>query len=177
MSRIGKKIITLPSNAKVSFTNKNFVVEGPKGKLELKVHDAIDLNISESEINVVISSGNEKDNSFQGMTRALINNLVTGVTSGFEKSLEVNGIGYRVEVKGKTVVLNVGYSNPSEFELPDGISAEVEKNVLKISGIDKQLVGHVASKIREIRPPEPYKGKGIKYVDEHIIKKAGKTGA
>jgi large subunit ribosomal protein L6 len=111
------------------------------------------------------------------MTRSLLNNMVMGVSQGFERVLEINGIGYRAEVKGKSIVFNLGYSHPIDFPLPEGVSAQVEKNnVVKINGIDKQLIGQTAARIRQLRPPEPYKGKGIKYAEEHIIRKAGKTG-
>jgi large subunit ribosomal protein L6 len=111
------------------------------------------------------------------MTRSLLSNMVTGVSNGFERVLEINGIGYRAEVKGKTIVFNLGYSHPIDFPLPEGVTAQVEKNnVVKINGIDKQLIGQTAARIRQLRPPEPYKGKGIKYAEEHIMRKAGKTG-
>lgn len=176
MSRIGKKPIQIPEKTKVSYNNRVVVVEGPKGKLEQVVHPAVDLKIDEKEINVEIVSTERKVNKYQGLVRSLIANMVTGVTQGFERALEVNGIGYRVELKGRSVVLNVGYSHPVEYDLPEGITAEVDKTTIKIIGIDKQLVGHVASNIRMVRPPEPYKGKGIKYADEYIQRKAGKTG-
>jgi large subunit ribosomal protein L6 len=114
--------------------------------------------------------------AFQGLARALVANMVTGVSHGFERILEINGIGYRAEVKGKSLILNLGYSHPVDFSLPDGITAQVEKNVIKLNGIDKELLGHTAAAIRKLRPPEPFKGKGIKYAEEHIQRKAGKTG-
>lgn len=176
MSRIGKQPIVIPQNAKVSYKDRIVVVEGPKGKLEQEIHPAVDLAIDDNVINVEIKSSERKVSQYQGLVRSLVANMVTGVTDGFERALEVNGIGYRVELKGKTLVLNVGFSHPVEYDLPEGITAEVDRTTVKIKGSDKQLVGHVASNIRMVRPPEPYKGKGIKYVDEHIIKKAGKTG-
>ena len=114
--------------------------------------------------------------ALQGLTRSIIANMITGVSKGFERSLEINGIGYRAEVKGGTIVFNLGYSHPINFELPEGISASVDRSIVKISGIDNQLLGQTAATIRKLRPPEPYKGKGIKYVEERIRKKAGKTG-
>ena len=118
----------------------------------------------------------KKTRSLWGMTRAVIANMVTGVSKGFDRSLEINGIGYRAELKGNHIEFNLGYSHPIDFPLPDGISAKVEKNVIKLSGIDKELLGFTASTMRRLRPPEPYKGKGVKYAEEHIQRKAGKTG-
>lgn len=177
MSRIGKKPIQIPDKTEIVYKDRQVKAKGPKGSLEMTVHEAVDLKIEDNEINVVIISKDRNADAFQGMTRALLANVVTGVSTGFERILEVNGIGYRVEVKGDTVVLNVGYSKPAEYKLPKGIEASVEKNQLKLSGIDKQQLGQVAAEIREIRPPEPYKGKGIKYLEEYIQRKAGKTAA
>lgn len=175
MSRVGKKPIQIPDKTEVSYKDRLIKVKGPKGNLEGTVHHSVDLKIEDNTINVVIDSDDRNANAYQGMTRALISNMVTGVSEGFERVLEVNGIGYRAEVKGKTLVLSVGYSKPVDFQLPDGISAEIEKNQIKLTGIDKQQLGQTASEIRGVRPPEPYKGKGIKYVEEYIQRKAGKT--
>ena len=177
MSRIGKKPILIPENTEVTYINKLFSVKGPKGRLEFVIHPSIDLEIDSKTISVVISSDDKNSDSYHGMVRAIVSNMVKGSYSGFERILEVNGIGYRVEVKGKTLVLSVGYSKPVEFDLPDNISAEIEKNQIKLKGIDKQQLGQIASEIRQIRPPEPYKGKGIKYLEETIQRKAGKTAA
>jgi large subunit ribosomal protein L6 len=177
MSRVGKKPIVIPEKTDVVYKDRQLNIKGPKGNLETTIHPDIDLKIDDKEISVLISREDRNSDAFHGMTRALVANMVHGVSEGFVRVLEVNGIGYRVEVKGSTVVLSVGYSKPVEFQLPKGISAEVEKNQIKISGIDKQQLGQVASEIRRIRPPEPYKGKGIKYLEETIQRKAGKTAA
>lgn len=177
MSRIGNKPIQIPNNTKVSYADRLITVTGDKGTLTHTVHAAIDLEIADDVIKFVTLGLNKKEGAFQGLTRALVANMITGVTKGFEKALDINGIGYRAELSGKKIILNIGYSNPVEFDLPEGISAVVEKTKIKLAGIDKQLVGQTAAKIRKLRPPEPYKGKGIKYSDEVIQRKAGKTAA
>jgi len=142
-----------------------------------EIHPAVDVNIENDEINVILNDQSRKTVALQGMTRSLLSNMVTGVTTGFERALEINGIGYRAELKGKSIVFNLGYSHPIDFPLPEGVSAKVDKNnTVRINGIDKQLIGQTAARIRALRPPEPYKGKGIKYAEEHIMRKAGKTG-
>jgi large subunit ribosomal protein L6 len=177
MSRIGKKPISIPDKTKVTFSNGVVTVQGKNGSLTQTVHADVDLKIEDNVINVVAANQSRKTVALQGMTRSILGSMVTGVTQGFERVLEINGIGYRAETKGKSIVFNLGYSHPIDFELPAGISATVEKNnVVKLAGIDKQLLGQTAARIRELRPPEPYKGKGIKYAEEHIIRKAGKTG-
>ncbi len=176
MSRIGKKPIQIPEKTKISYKDRVITVEGPKGSLDRTIHDDVDLTIEDNVINVVVDFKKKNASAFQGMTRALVANMVTGVTEGFARTLEINGIGYRAELKGRSLVLNLGYSHPIDFELPEGIDAKVEKTNITLSGIDKELLGHVAASIRRLRPPEPYKGKGIKYADEYIQKKAGKTG-
>ena len=176
MSRIGKKPVQLPD--KVQFSQKGNVIsiKGPKGNLERQLHPAIELEVNDNVISVKTDTTNKKYVAFQGLFRSLISNMVTGVTKGYEKKLVLSGIGYRAEAKGKSLVLNVGYSNPVDFPLPDGISAAVDKNTqITLSGIDKELLGQAAANIRDLRPPEPYKGKGIAYADERIIRKAGKT--
>jgi len=176
MSRIGKKPIVLPASVKAAYADRKLVVEGPKGKLEQEIHPVVDLKIEDNVISVEIIDNVRDAGAYHGMVRAIAANMVTGVSTGFEKALEVNGIGYKEEVKGQTVILNVGYSHAVSYDLPKGIEAKVDRNILKIMGADKQLVGQVAANIRDVRPPEPFKGKGIKYVDEHIQRKAGKTG-
>ena len=176
MSRIGKKPIALPGSVKVAYADRKLVVEGPKGKLEQEIHSSVELKIDENVMTVEIINPVRNASAFQGMVRALVANMVTGVTTGFEKALEVNGIGYKVEVNGNDVILNVGYSHAVSYELPKGVTASVDRNILKIMGADKQAVGQTAANIRAVRPPEPFKGKGIKYVDEYIQRKAGKTG-
>ena len=177
MSRVGKKPIPIPANTKVTYQDRVVMVQGEKGKLERAIHPDVDLTINDRELNVVIDNQDRKKRSLQGLTRSLVSNMVTGVSKGFERVLEINGIGYRAELSGKTIVLNLGYSHPINFDLPEGIAASVEKNQVKLSGIDKELLGQTAAAIRRLRPPEPYKGKGVKYAGERIIQKAGKAGA
>lgn len=177
MSRVGKKPIPIPGNAKISYENRLITVQGEKGNLARSVHPSVDLRIEDGVINVVMEIENRTNQALQGLTRTLVANMITGVTKGFERVLEINGIGYRAEVKGSTVVFNLGYSHPIDFEIPAGVSVSVEKNIIKLSGIDKEKLGHTAAAIRRLRPPEPYKGKGIKYAEEHIQRKAGKAGA
>jgi large subunit ribosomal protein L6 len=177
MSRVGKKPIPIPDKTKITYAGKLLTVEGGKGKLTYSVHPAVDLNIEGGIMNVTMATDDRTTRALQGLTRSLIANMITGVNQGFERKLEINGIGYRAELSGKQIILNVGYSNPVAFDLPEGISATVAKNNnIILSGIDKQLVGLAAAAIRRIRPPEPYKGKGIKYAEEQIRRKAGKTG-
>lgn len=177
MSRVGKKPIPIPDKVKITYADRFLTVEGGKGKLSQTIHSAVDLNIEDGFMNVTMAVEDRASRALQGMTRSLVANMVTGVAQGFERNLEINGIGYRAELSGKQIILHVGYSNPVVFDLPDGISATVEKNNnIKLFGIDKQKVGLAAAAIRRIRPPEPYKGKGIKYAEEHIRRKAGKTG-
>ncbi len=177
MSRVGKKPISIPEKVNVSLKDRLITVKGSKGTLSRTIHDDVDLKVEGNVIQVVIQNEDRKSRALQGLTRSLVNNMVTGVSSGFERVLEINGIGYRAEVKGKALILNLGYSNPVNFELPDGVSASVDRNtVIKLSAIDKEKLGQTAASIRKLRPPEPYKGKGIKYAEERIIRKAGKTG-
>jgi large subunit ribosomal protein L6 len=177
MSRVGKKIIDLPSKTSIDFKNRELVVKGEKGTLTRTIHPAVDLTIKDNTILVTIEQEDRKTRSLQGLTRSLVANMVDGVSKGFERTLEINGIGYRAEMKGKSIVLNLGYSHPIDFPLPDGIDATVDKNnVIKLFGIDKEKVGQTAASIRKLRKPEPYKGKGVKYAEEYIQRKAGKTG-
>lgn len=177
MSRVGKKPISIPDKTKVSYKDRMVTVQGKNGTLTQEIHPAVEVNIEKDVINVSLNDQSRKTMALQGMTRSLLNNMVAGVNDGFERVLEINGIGYRAELKGKSIVFNLGYSHPIDFPLPEGVSAKVDKNnVVRISGIDKQLIGQTAARIRQLRPPEPYKGKGIKYAEEHIIRKAGKTG-
>jgi large subunit ribosomal protein L6 len=177
MSRVGKKPVPIPDKTKVTFKDRTVTVQGKNGTLTHLVHNAIDLKIDNQQVNVLMVKETRENRALQGMTRSLINNMVIGVSNGFERVLEINGIGYRAEAKGKNILFNLGYSHPIDFPLPDGVTAKVEKNnIVKISGIDKQLLGQTAARIRQLRPPEPYKGKGIKYAEEYIQRKAGKTG-
>ena len=176
MSRVGKKPITIPDKTTLTYKDKVLTVQGQKGSLSRTIHPEVDLQIEDGLVLITMSREDKTTRALQGLTRSLVANMVTGVTSGFERALEINGIGYRAEVKGKNIEFNLGYSHPISFPLPDGISASVDRNVIKLSGIDKELLGQSAAKIRQLRPPEPYKGKGIKYAEERIQRKAGKTG-
>lgn len=177
MSRVGKKPIPIPEKTKITFKDRVITVQGSKGTLSREIHPGVNLEISDAEIAVTIPSQDRTSRALQGLTRSLLANMVIGVSSGFERVLEINGIGYRAEAKGKSVLFNLGYSHPIDFPLPEGVSANVDKNtIVKLSGIDKELLGLTAASIRQLRPPEPYKGKGIKYAEEYIQRKAGKTG-
>ncbi len=177
MSRVGKKPIPIPDKTKITFADSLLTVAGEKGTLSQAINPAIGLKIEDGVMNVTMVSEDRNSRALQGLTRSLVANMITGVNQGFERKLEINGIGYRAELSGKQIVLHVGYSNPVTFNLPEGINAAVAKNNnIILSGIDKQKIGLAAAAIRKIRPPEPYKGKGIKYAEEHIRRKAGKTG-
>lgn len=177
MSRVGKKPIQIPDKAKIDYSDRHLTVKGEKGQLNRSVHPAVELEIKDGVLTVVTLKDNKNSRALQGLTRSLVANMIEGVTKGFERVLEINGIGYRAEVNGKSLVLNIGYSNPVQFQLPDDVAAVVEKNTtIKLSGIDKEKLGLTAAAIRRLRPPEPYKGKGIKYAEEYIRRKAGKTG-
>jgi large subunit ribosomal protein L6 len=177
MSRIGAKPIQLPAGVDVNVHDGSVTIKGPKGTLEVKLHPHVSASLTaERTVEVKVKNEtDEKDRSLWGLSRQLIMNAVTGVQKPYEEALEFVGVGFKVAVAGKKVNMEVGYSHPVVFDLPEGIEAKVDKQVLTISGISKQLVGEVAAQIRRIRPPEPYKGKGIKYVDEVIRRKAGKT--
>jgi large subunit ribosomal protein L6 len=177
MSRIGKQPITVPSGVKVNLDNGTIKVTGPQGSLEMPVRPEVDLNVDEKSIEVTRKDDSSSSRALHGLTRALIANMVRGVSEGFTKKLEIVGVGYKADVKGNVVNLSLGFSHPVNYTLPEGISASVEKQTqLEIKGADKQVVGQVAADIRGFRPPEPYKGKGIKYADETIRRKAGKAG-
>jgi large subunit ribosomal protein L6 len=177
MSRVGKKPITIPEKTKITYKDRIVTVQGEKGVLTRSINQMVDLIIKDGIINVTMMKDDRIGRSLQGLTRSLVANMITGVNKGFERALEINGIGYRAELNGRTIVLNLGYSNPVKFELPEGISAAIDRNnIIKLSGIDKEKLGLTAAAIRQLRPPEPYKGKGIKYAGERIQRKAGKTG-
>ena len=176
MSRIGKMPIAIPAGVEVKLDGTTVSVKGPKGELTRTVHPNMKVEVNGAEVTVTRPNDNKENRSLHGLTRSLIANMVKGVTDGFTKELEVNGVGYRASVEGNKLVLNVGYSHPVEMPLPDGIQAEVNDKKITISGIDNQKVGQFAAEVREKRPPEPYKGKGIKYMDEHIRRKEGKAG-
>ncbi len=178
MSRLGKLPIILPAGVTVVFEKNILTVKGPKGELKREVKKPVVLTISEKEIVVSVEDPtDQKQRAFWGLFRGLINNMVVGVSVGFIKKLEINGVGYRANVAGKVLNLSLGYSHPIVFNLPEGITATVEGNVIAISGIDNELIGNIAYKIRKFRKPEPYKGKGVKYETEVIRRKAGKSAA
>jgi large subunit ribosomal protein L6 len=177
MSRIGKNPIDIPSGVEVSVGASEIQVKGPKGTLSTPADPAVAYKIEDGKVYVSRVDDSRQSRGQHGLRRTLLANCVDGVTKGFTKTLEVIGVGYKVSVQGKKVVLAVGYSHPVEFDLPAGLEAKVEGAKLTIEGIDKQLVGEIAAQIRRVRPPEPYKGKGIKYLDEIIRRKAGKSGS
>ena len=178
MSRIGKQPVPLPSGVKVDIKGTHIKVTGPKGALERNLRPEISCTEEENQLLFTPKGTSKKVMAFWGMTRSLVNNMVEGVEKGFVKVLIVEGVGYRANLAKSTLTLSVGYSNPVEFLLPEGISAEVDKdNKISVSGIDKELVGLTAARIRAIRKPEPYKGKGIRYADERIVRKVGKAGS
>ena len=176
MSRIGKMPVIIPEKVNVKLEGILLNVKGPKGELSYEVSSKVIVKIEGNEVKVLPQNGSKNVKAMWGTARTLINNMIKGVSIGFKKSLEFNGIGYKAQVKGASLVLNLGYSHPIDYKLPSGISVTVVKNVIDVAGIDKELVGFAAAKIRSFRPPEPYKGKGVKYVDEVIIRKAGKSG-
>ncbi len=178
MSRIGRKPITIPAGVQVTLKDGVVTAKGPKGELTQKVHQNITVTIEGNEILVTRPNDEKENRALHGLTRTLVNNMVEGVANGFSKELEVNGVGYRVAKQGKDLVMNLGYSHQVTMSEIPGITIDVPNpNKIIISGPDKQLVGQFAAEVREKRPPEPYKGKGIKYVTEHIRRKEGKTGA
>jgi large subunit ribosomal protein L6 len=178
MSRIGKLPITVPQGVKVAINDGVINVEGPKGKLNCPTRPEVEIAIGASEITVLPKDESKQSNSFQGLYRQLINNMVIGVSQGYNRTLMINGVGYRADLKGNLLTLNLGYSTLVEVVLPEGITATVENpNKVTISGIDKQLVGQTCAEIRSLRAPEPYKGKGIRYENEVIRRKAGKTAS
>lgn len=178
MSRIGKMPVIIPKGVKVEVFNNRVKVSGEKGTLEETIHPGIQVKIDEDKIYVSRPSESKFHKSLHGLSRSLIDNMVKGVSSGFEKVLEIQGVGYRAAIEGGKMVIQVGYSHPLKVDPPKGIEFEIEKQkIIKIKGIDKQLVGEIAAKIRVLRKPEPYKGKGIRYIDEIVRRKVGKTGA
>ncbi len=177
MSRIGKNPVPLPDKVTVSLDGLTVKVKGPKGELERTLPDGVSVSQDNNSILVAPTSNKRISRERHGLCRTLIANMVEGVSNGFSKNLEIVGVGSRAQVKGKTLVVSAGYSHPVEMEAPEGITFKVENNTkVTVSGIDKELVGNEAAKVRAIRPPEPYKGKGIKYEGERILRKAGKSG-
>lgn len=178
MSRIGRKPIPIPDKVKVEIAGGGISVEGPRGKLSLRLHPSMMVRAEDRQLHCVRPTNNKLHRSLHGLTRTLVANMIEGVTKGFEKKLEMVGVGYRASLQGRNLTLMLGYSHPIVYPLPEGIKVEVEnQNLLTVSGSDKQQVGEVAAKIRSLRPPEPYKGKGVKYATERIRRKAGKAGA
>ena len=178
MSRIGRMPVIVPTNVDVEIKGSSVRVKGPKGEMQRTFPPSIQFQFGDGIVEVKRVSDDRIERSLHGMSRALVNNMVVGVSTGFEKVLEVNGVGYRAEIQGKNLVLYVGYSHPVVIEPPAGVSFEADMKIrqIKVQGYDKELVGQIAADIRKVRPPEPYKGKGIKYLDEKIRRKAGKAG-
>ena len=180
MSRVGKQPVPVPDKTKVDIKGNLVTVTGPKGTLSRAIHPDITAELKENEILVTRSSELKKHRSLHGLTRSLINNMIIGVSDGYKKKLKIIGVGYRAEMKTpKTLVMHLGYSHPIIFGLPEGITVTVvpKENLVTVEGTDKEVVGAVAAKIRSVRKPEPYKGKGVRYVDEHVRSKAGKAAA
>lgn len=181
MSRIGKQPVEITSGVEVRVDENNIVhVKGPKGELQVPIHTNIKVEVVDNTIVVTRKSDSKFDRSLHGLSRSLLQNAVTGVTKGFEKKMEIIGVGYRAEASGRKITLTLGFSHPVKYEAPEGITLEIDgdkKNFIVVKGINKQIVGEVAAKIRSYRKPEPYKGKGIRYVDEYVARKAGKAAA
>ncbi|MGA3084956.1 MAG: 50S ribosomal protein L6 [Thermodesulfobacteriota bacterium] len=178
MSRVGKKPIPIPNAVKVVLTDEGVTVKGPKGELKRSVPPQLSIKVEGDQIIIQPQEDNQKVKALFGLFRTLVANMVKGVAEGFERVLEIQGVGYRAEIQGSQLILNLGYSHPVPFQLPKGISAQVDRQTRVIlSGIDRDLLGLTAARIRKFRPPEPYKGKGIRYQEEKIRRKVGKTGA
>lgn len=176
MSRIGKLPIQIPAAVKIQVQDRDISVEGPKGKLAYQLPDGIAAKVDGQTLLVQRGGDENRDRAFHGLAQRLLANMVQGVSSGFTRTLEINGVGYRADVRGKALFMTLGYSHPIVYQLPDGVSAKVDKQtVIQLESHDKQLLGEVAAQIRALRPPEPYKGKGIKYSDETIRRKSGKA--
>ena len=176
MSRIGKLPIDIPQGVKVTVTNDLITVEGPKGKLEQDYKPEVDIKVEENTVSVSPNEDTKAAHSYHGLYRSLINNMIIGVSAGYSKSLIINGVGYRAEVNQDILTLNLGYSQPIDYYIEEGITITTEGNKVTVAGTDKQRVGQVSAEIRSLRPPEPYKGKGIRYDDESIRRKIGKSG-
>lgn len=175
MSKVGKLPVELPEGVTVTVDSGDFIVKGPKGELKRTLPRTIEIEVKDNEAVVKPKNNTKETRALFGTTRAHLANMVTGVTEGWSKKLELVGTGYRAELRGNTLVLNVGFSHPIEFEAPEGISFKVEKSIVTIDGIDKEAVGLISANIRKVRPPEPYKGKGIRYEGEYVRRKAGKA--
>jgi len=180
MSRIGKKPVAIPNGVTVEVNGNNIVVKGPKGELSYKHLSHVAVVVADGEVVITRNEETQEGRAFHGLTRQLVENMTIGVSKGYEKKLEIIGVGYKAQAKGTSATLNLGHSHPIEYKAPEGVDIsqdEKNKQILIISGIDKQKVGQTAAEIRSFRPPEPYKGKGVKYIDEVIRRKAGKTAA
>ncbi len=176
-SRVAKRPIALPAGVKVDLDPEKVTVQGPRGTLKQALSPLVEVNVADGQVQVTQVEATKPSKAMSGLIRSLIQNMVTGVSAGFSRVLEINGVGFRAEAAGGRLTLNIGYSNPVQFNLPDGVEATVDKNTrITLSGIDKQLVGQTAARIRALRPPEPYKGKGIKYAEEQLRRKVGKAG-
>jgi large subunit ribosomal protein L6 len=178
MSRIGRAPITIPTGVKVHVADRSVRVEGPKGTLQQQLPDLVAVRVDGDTVSISRENDESRARGMHGLARKLVANMVRGVSAGFSRSLEISGVGYRADVKGRTILLTLGYSHPIVYQLPDGVTAKVEKQVsITLEGSDNQLLGQVAASLRDLRPPEPYKGKGIRYAAETIRRKAGKAGA
>jgi len=178
MSRIGKQPIALPGKVEIAQNGAQVVVKGPNGTLNLDIHPEISLEVAGQQLLVKRPTDGRRHRALHGLTRSLVQNMVTGVSTGFEKGLHIEGVGYRAQLQGKTLTMSLGYSHPVEYAVPDDVTVEVkDQRGISVRGIDKQRVGQVAAVIRGFKPPEPYKGTGIRYVDERIRRKEGKAGA
>ena len=176
MSRVGKQPVTLDSGVSVTTDNDFITVSGPKGNLKQFTMPGVEVKVEEGQLLVTRINDEAANRARHGLMRTLLSNMVTGVSKGFEKKLEINGVGYRVQPQGTDLKFNLGFSHDVIYKVPEGIQVTIDQNILTVSGIDKQKVGQVAAEIRALKKPEPYKGKGIKYVDERIIRKSGKSG-
>ncbi len=174
MSRIGKKPILIPESVEAKIADNKIIVKGPKGELQREIRPEIKVGVKGKEILVTVGKETKKTNAFWGLSRTLIFNMVKGVTEGYEKKLQLEGVGYRANLEGEDLILQVGFTNPIKIKKEEGIKFLVEKNIITVSGIDKELVGQISAKIRKVRPPEPYKGKGIRYLGEQVRRKPGK---
>ena len=175
MSRVGKKPISIPNGVQVSVEGSKIVFKGGKLTKELETYGRVGISLENNELSFSLNGDNAQARAYWGTYRALANNIVIGLTDGFTKQLEINGVGYKAALKGKVLELALGFSHPINYDIPEGVEVTIDKNIITLKGSCKQQIGQIAAEIREFRPPEPYKGKGIKYSDERIIRKAGKT--
>ena len=175
MSRVGRKPISIPKGVDVKVSGRTVAVKGPKGELSREIREGLVVKLEDGHALIEQTDSGKMAGALHGLTRALIQNMVEGVSQGFTKSLEIHGTGYRAAVQGQKLTLNLGHSHPIEYPLPKGIQATVNQNVIVLTGADKELLGQVSAEIRRFRPPEPYKGKGVRYMNEHVRRKAGKS--